>query len=98
MPDTEDGKQSSAPINQSSPKWWTRFISYIKRKMHERHSKYENETAGDRAARVTTRATVWMAIFTAVLALVGVATLYEIIQGAPIRTTSPWPLKRKLTR
>jgi hypothetical protein len=39
------------------------------------------ETPVDRAARLTAAATVWIAVFTVVLALVGLGTLYEIIEG-----------------
>lgn len=47
----------------------------MKCKFQERRTKKENETPADRAARVTATATYWMALFTFVLAVVGVATL-----------------------
>lgn len=51
------------------------LIGYVKRKMHERAAKKKEETAADKAARITTTATVWMAIFTCVLALITGGTL-----------------------
>jgi hypothetical protein len=57
------------------------FIVHIKRKLHEHKTKKENEDPVDRAARLTAKATVWIACFTVVMALVGVGTLYEIIEG-----------------
>jgi hypothetical protein len=56
-------------------------IRQIKRKLEERKAKRENEIASDRAARITTKATVWIAVFTVVLALVGILTLIEVILG-----------------
>ena len=56
-------------------------ISEIKRKLHERTAKHENETAPDKAARRTADATVWIAIFTVVLAIVSGITLFEVWQG-----------------
>jgi hypothetical protein len=56
-------------------------ISYIKRKLHECKTKYEHETAPDKAARRTASATVAIAWFTVILALVGGFTLCEVIEG-----------------
>lgn len=47
---------------------WVRFVGYIKRKANERRTKKQNETPTDKAARRTAVATIWMAIFTFVLA------------------------------
>ncbi len=47
---------------------WVRFVGYIKRKVNERKAKKQNETPTDKAARRTAVATIWMAIFTFVLA------------------------------
>ena len=56
-------------------------ISQIKRKLHERRAEYEAQTPEQKAAWRTANATVWIAIFTIVLALVGGITLYEVIAG-----------------
>jgi hypothetical protein len=71
---TPDGKQ---PENDRG----TGFIDKIKGKLHERKAKKEQENPVDRAARLTAKATVWIAMFTVVMALVGLGTLYEIIEG-----------------
>jgi hypothetical protein len=47
---------------------WVRFVGYIKRKANERRTKKQNEIPTDKAARRTAVATIWMAIFTFVLA------------------------------
>jgi hypothetical protein len=46
--------------------------------MHECGTEKEKENPADKAARVTTRATVWMAIFTAILAIVGIGTYFVL--------------------
>jgi hypothetical protein len=61
-----------------SPIW---PISQIKRKLEERKAKYKEETPADKAARRTATATVWIAAFTVVLAIVGSITLYEVYEG-----------------
>ncbi|MGB6483184.1 MAG: hypothetical protein WBE86_06825 [Candidatus Acidiferrales bacterium] len=65
----------NTPILKSSSGWWTRFISNIKRKMEERAAKKKQEAPADKAARRTANATVCMAIFTIVLAVVSGGTL-----------------------
>jgi hypothetical protein len=50
-------------------------IRYIKRKIQERAAKKKEETAADKAARITAAATKWMAIFTFILVLVTLGTL-----------------------
>jgi hypothetical protein len=66
-----------------------RFIGYVKRKLENRRAKKEKESATDRAARKTASASVWMAVFTLVLATASVGgiwisyrTLTEIQSGA----------------
>jgi hypothetical protein len=81
MPDAEDGKPPNAPVKELVPSRWARFVSNVKRKFHERKAKKEIETPTDRAARRTASATVWIAIFTVILALVGLITLAEVIGG-----------------
>jgi len=51
-------------------------IGYIKRKLHQRKAKKEKESPTDRAARRTALATIWMAVFTVVLAFVSGGTLW----------------------
>lgn len=81
MEDTEDGENTNPPIKAPRQNRWGRFVGYIKRKLHERKTKKEHESPTDRAARRTAHATVWIAAFTVVMALVGAGTLYEIIEG-----------------
>lgn len=78
MPDTDNGKAPEAKIDHStSPPMRSKWsISEIKRKLHERTTQYKDESASDKAQRRTTTATVVMAIFTAVLAVVGVLTYF----------------------
>ena len=64
-------------------------FDYIRNKVEERRAKREQETSADRASRRTANATVWMAIFTFVLMLVGVGT---ILTGAG----TLWILKNQL--
>jgi len=59
--------------------WWIRFVSYCKRKLEERRAKNEKQDPTERAARSTARASWVMAVFTAVIAFVG------ILQWAVIR-------------
>jgi len=70
----------TAKIKKSGAKRMWPF-SQIERKLHERRAKYEAQTPEEKAAWRTANATVWIAVFTVVLALVGGITLYEVIQG-----------------
>jgi hypothetical protein len=81
MEDTEGGENTNPPITAPRQTRWSRLVGYVKRKLHERKTKKENESPTDRAARRTAHATVWIAAFTVVMALVGAGTLYEIIEG-----------------
>jgi hypothetical protein len=74
LTDETCGDGPNDPIDQPRGKWRLRFVGYIECKMHERRAKRKKETPVENSARVTTRATVWMAIFTAILAGVGIAT------------------------
>ena len=78
LPEANDSPDANAKIKQprTPPVRTVWGISYIKRKMHERKSKYKDETPTDRAARRTAVATIWMASFTLILALVGGATVW----------------------
>lgn len=75
MENVGDAKKSQKHVKASSAYWWTGLISYIKRAAHERRAKKQQESTSDRAARHTAVATIWMAIFTVVLAAVSVGTL-----------------------
>lgn len=56
-------------------------ISYVKRKFHERRAKHEAQSPEQEANHRTANATVVIAWFTIILALVGAFTLYEVIDG-----------------
>jgi hypothetical protein len=53
-----------------------RFVSNVKSEMHGRRTKQQEETPVDRAARRTANATVWLAVFTVVLAATSVGTIW----------------------
>jgi len=75
----ESGEKAKPPVAPSKKP--NRFIAYVKRELQDRKAKKNKETPADRAVRVTATATIWMAIFTFVLAFVGIVTLIEIIEG-----------------
>lgn len=79
------GRHPNKPTGKPSGGFWRWFILHAERKMHQRRAHREKEKSGekpeDRAARLTATATVWIAIFTVVLAGVGVLTLFELIEG-----------------
>lgn len=81
MEDSEKGSDSNPAAEDTSANGRSGFVGYIKRQLHGRKAKQEKENPLDRAARITAKATVWIAFFTVVMALVGVGTLYEIIDG-----------------
>jgi len=72
---------SHKPAQAPRRKKWRRFISYVKRKWNERAAKKKNEGPTDRAARRTATATVWMAIFTLVLAITSGLTIRLLVEG-----------------
>jgi len=78
---TEKPANSNLPVTQPRDAWWVRFIRYAKRKMDERAAKKKQESAQDRLARRTANATVWIAIFTVVLAGAALLTLWQVIAG-----------------
>lgn len=80
MKNAEKPASSSAPMTKPRDGWWTRFIRYAKRRMDERAAKKKNEPAVDRAARVTAKATAWIALFTFVSIAVSGGTLW-ILSG-----------------
>jgi hypothetical protein len=80
MKNAEKPASSAAPIARPRNWWWIRLIGYMKRKMDERAAKKQNETPVDRAARVTAKATAWIAVFTLVSIVVSSVTLL-ILKG-----------------
>jgi hypothetical protein len=68
MKDAKKGGSVTSPRQEPSDSWWRRLVGYIKTKRDERKTKKQQETATDKAARTTARATVGIAIFTVVLA------------------------------
>jgi hypothetical protein len=73
--DDKDKTTNPEPkVQPPSDPWRARFIRYAKSKMDERKAKKQKETPTDRAARVATKATVWIAIFTCVSVAVSIGT------------------------
>lgn len=75
MSDTANSTKATPEVKEPRHHWGTRFVGYVKRKLHQRRAKKQHEKPADRAARRTATATVWMAIFTVVLATVSGLTL-----------------------
>jgi hypothetical protein len=76
LTDTDESSNTNPPIQAPRSNRWTRLVSYIKSKTQERKAKKQNETSADRAARRTAVATIWMAIFTLVLAATSGFTIW----------------------
>ena len=76
MTDEDERPNPNPPIQASRNNGWFRFVGYVKRKRYERAAKKKNETPTDKAARRTATATVWMAIFTLVLAATSGLTIW----------------------
>ena len=68
MANTDERQPANDQVTQPNNSWRTRFVSYIKSQLQQRKAKKEQETPTDRAARLTAAATVWMAVFTFILA------------------------------
>jgi hypothetical protein len=84
LPHTENSQTTDSEIKTPPPPsiravWG---IGYIKRKLQERRAKYETQTPEEKAAWRTANATVWIAIFTVALTIVGAITLYEVVTGS----------------
>ncbi len=62
-------------VKKSHQYWWTRLIGYVKVKFQQHKAKKEQEPPSDRAARLTSHATFWMALFTFVLSITSVVTV-----------------------
>ncbi len=76
-----ENAQNHAPAAEPRWRWWGGLVSYTQRRRYERKARQEQEPAVDRAARLTAKATVCIAVFTVVLAIVGAGTFYEIFEG-----------------
>jgi len=76
LTDTDSGEDVERKVEQLCQKWWIGLIDYVKRKMSQRKTKKQNETPSDKAARRTAIATIWMAIFTFVLAFTSGLTIW----------------------
>jgi len=73
---------ANPPVKKPRYGWWTRFVSFIKRKLDERAARKQakkQESPTDKAARTTAGATVWMAVFTALLAATSGLTIWVLI-------------------
>jgi len=68
LTDAKEPPNSAPQVQAPRDNWWVRFVGYVKRKSEERTAKKKNETSTDKAARRTAVATIWMAIFTCILA------------------------------
>ena len=77
MPDAQNGRKANTPIKApSARRGWTRFVSNVKSEMHKRRAKEQEESSMDRAARRTATATIWMAVFTVILAATSIGTAW----------------------
>ena len=79
----DDGAQAKSKTEQPLPArertvWG---ITYIKGKLEERKAKRKKENPADKTARLTTQATIWIAMFTVVLAILSGLTWWEIRTG-----------------
>jgi hypothetical protein len=83
LPDTEDSATPAAKVDQpGNPSVGSvGGIGQIEGQSHNPPATDQKESPVDRAARLTATATVWIAIFTVVMGLVAIGTLYEIIEG-----------------
>lgn len=70
MKDRHKTTNTDAPAARISANWWRGLVSYIKAKRDERAAKKKQEAPADKAARKTSAATIWIAIFTSALAAI----------------------------
>jgi hypothetical protein len=71
LSDTGEGTEMYRKAGAFVRQWRIGLIEYVKRKTKERKAKSKEEQPTDKAARRTTLATIWIAVFTSVLAGVG---------------------------
>lgn len=79
------GNPSDVTAKSARRYFWRWLVLHLERQMHQRRVRREKRKIDDRpeeqAARRTATATVWIAVFTVVLAAVGALTLFEVIEG-----------------
>jgi len=75
--ENDEGENVTQPARHHEKHWWTRLVAYVLRKIDGRKTKKLQETPADKAARITARATAWIAFFTFVS--VGVSTFTLIV-------------------
>jgi hypothetical protein len=76
MENKEESKAEAPPIQHPVRNWRVRLVNYIKCKMHMDDADKTEEPTTEKAARVTARATKWIAIFTF---FVAAAAIYQFI-------------------
>ncbi len=81
MKNTENGTKPNPEGHAFGRKWRIWLVGYVKRKYHERPAKEKNESAEQRALRLTMWSTAVIAIFTVVLACVSYFQLKELHQS-----------------
>ncbi|HEY5213809.1 MAG TPA: hypothetical protein VIJ38_12400 [Acidobacteriaceae bacterium] len=75
MEDNSETENPKATAQEPHLNWWERFVNYVKSRSSERRTKRQQEGTAEWAARRTADATIWMAIFTVILAAVSIGTL-----------------------
>jgi len=70
LADANDSGDEYAETKKLVRKWWIWLVDKVVGKLQEQKSKKQSEPAADKAARRTAIATIWVALFTAVLAVV----------------------------
>jgi hypothetical protein len=71
LEDSNNPNSPRQPLTNASPFWRRWFIEKPKARLEKRRARKQQENAEERYARKTAAATVWMAIFTIVIAAVG---------------------------
>lgn len=74
----QTGRDANTLVRAIQKSGWNRLVSDVKRQISGRASKAQ-ETVADKAARTTARATVWMAVFTLVLGLTNLGTIWILV-------------------
>jgi hypothetical protein len=80
MPNSDNSKTVNGRGETSEKHAGLGIVDYIKRRADERKAKYEKETPADKSARITARATNWIAGFTFILAICA-AYQFRILNG-----------------
>ena len=71
MSNQETGNTPSPPTNQPQPNWVVRRVQKIKRYFRDRSAAKKQENSQDRSSRRTATATVWIALLTVAVLIVG---------------------------